>query len=157
MARPVMGSDLVNKLSGTEEAKARLKVILDTVAGQRTIEEACAELDISRSRFFELRDRVLQAAVTDLEPKPPGRPAKAVDVEAVQRRLKELEAEQEHLLLELEIAHVREEIRLVFPQYVVDRDDDEKAKEAQKEAGTSGKKSASTRNQRKRRRRRQQK
>lgn len=156
MARPVMGSDLVNKLSGTEEAKARLKVILDTVAGHRTIEQACTDLGISRSRFFELRDRVLQAAVSDLEPKPPGRPAKKVDVEAVQCRLKELEAEQERLLLDLEIAHVREEVRLVFPQYVVDRDSDEKTQEAGARAVTSKKKTVVTRNQRKRQQRRRQ-
>jgi hypothetical protein len=142
-----MGTDLVNKLSGSEEAKTRLKVILDTVAGNRTIEQACAELGISRSRFFEIRDKVLQAAVSDLEPKPPGRPAKTVDVEALQRRVKEIEAEGERVLTELQIANLREEIRLVFPQYVVDHDDGEK--------GTSEKKTPASRNQRKRQRRRQ--
>jgi hypothetical protein len=149
MARPAMGPDLVHKLSGSEEAKARLKVILETVAGSRTVESACQELGLGRSRFFELRDHVLQAAMADLEPKPRGRPAETPDPEALQQRLQELEAEHEHLLDELEIAHVREEIRLVLPQYVVDRDEP-----AAEPSPTPEKKTPPTRNQRKRQRRR---
>lgn len=150
MARPAMGTDLLNKLSGSEEAKTRLKVILETVAGRMTIEEASTELGISRSRFFELRDQVLQAAMSDLEPKPRGRPVKPVDAEALQRRVQEIEAEGERMLTELRIANLREEIRLVFPQYVVDGDEDDAPATA-----TAEKKTPQSRNQRKRQRRRQ--
>ena len=147
MARPVLGTELVNRLSGSEEAKVRLKVILETVGGSRTIEDACRELDISRSRFFELRERVLQAAVADLELKPRGRPVEKPDPEALKQRLEALEAEHERLFDELQIAHVREEIRLVLPQYVVDGDE----QPAEKKTPQHQK---STRNQRKRQRRR---
>jgi hypothetical protein len=149
MARPAMGPDLVNKLSGSEEAKVRLKVILETVGGSRTIESACQELGIGRSRFFELRDRVLQAAVADLEAKPRGRPAEKPDPEALKQRLEELQAEQEHLFDELQIAHVREEIRLVMPQYVVDWEEGEQPPEKKTPPAQK-----LTRNQRKRQRRR---
>ncbi|MCI0484885.1 MAG: hypothetical protein L0Y78_09925 [candidate division NC10 bacterium] len=146
MARPAMGTDLLNKLSGSEEAKTRLKVILETVAGRMGIEQASTELGISRSRFFELRDQVLQAAMSDLEPKPRGRPVKPADAEALQRRVQEIEAEGERMLTELRIANLREEIRLVFPQYVVDGDE---------ASATAEKKTPQRRNQRKRQRRRQ--
>ena len=69
MARPVKGPELVEKLTGTEEAKERLKTIIKTVSGQLTIAEACQELGVGRSRFFELRD---ERVVLSADYLPPG-------------------------------------------------------------------------------------
>jgi hypothetical protein len=113
--RPVKGPELVEELDGSEAAKRRVKVILETVSGQRTILDACIELGIGKSAFHELRNRVLQAALSDAEPRPVGRPPKeeptAAEVDADR-----LKAENEHLRTELEIAQVREEILLAMPE-----------------------------------------
>jgi len=112
--RPAQGPRLVEHLDGSAVAKERLRVILETIAGTRTLEEACTELDLCRSAFCALRSRVLATALSDLEPRPLGRPP-APEPEATAADLAALQAEQERLLLDLRVAHVREEIRLVFP------------------------------------------
>ena len=44
--RKPLGAQLVDRLEGSEHAKIRLKVILETLAGRQTIPEACDELGI---------------------------------------------------------------------------------------------------------------
>ena len=107
------GPKLVERLDGSAEAKQRLRVILQTVSGELTVEEACAELGIGKTAFNELRARTLRTALADLEPKPVGRPRKEVSPEEAEaNRLRE---ENEQLRTDLEIAHVREEIALAMP------------------------------------------
>jgi len=125
MARPIKGAALVDGLDGSEEAKLRLKVILETVAGKQTIVEACEELGISPSRFHALREQVLQSMVHGLETKAPGRPPKAADPAELEALLEEQRRRNEELLLEQRIANVREEIRMVFPDLVVEDEEDE--------------------------------
>ena len=104
----------MERLEGTEEAKRRLRVILETVSGQRDVADACEELGIGKTAFFELRKRVLQASLEDLEPKPVGRPRQEVPAE--ESEVARLKAENQRLLDDLEIAYVREEIALVMPE-----------------------------------------
>ena len=146
MARPAKGPELVEGLSGSEEARVRLKVILETVSGKRSIEEAQQELGLSSSRFHELREKVLQAAMASLEPQPRGRPKKEPDAEALQVELEQLTQEYKRLLTELKIANVREELRLVMPEVL---------EEEPLEEETLKKKLQQARNRRKRQRRRQ--
>lgn len=73
--RPATGPDLVHRLDGSDEAKHRLQVILETIGGERTIASACEALKIGKSRFHELRTETLARALDSLEPKPVGRPA----------------------------------------------------------------------------------
>ena len=113
--RPVTGPELVADLEGSEAAKRRVKVILETVAGQRTIFEACRELGIGKTAVHELRKRVLQAALSDAEPRPVGRPAKEEPVVAASE-VEKLKTENERLRTDLEIAQVREEILLAMPE-----------------------------------------
>ena len=72
--RPAKGPKLVEGLEGSDEAKKRLEVVLETIAGKIGIDEACETLDIGKTAFHKLRARVLQSALIDLEPKPLGRP-----------------------------------------------------------------------------------
>jgi hypothetical protein len=73
--RPGLGVGHVDRLLGDEESKERLRVILRTTAGELTVEEACARLGIGESRFHEIRQAALQAALLALEVGPPGAPA----------------------------------------------------------------------------------
>ena len=42
--RPPEGPGLVEKQEGSEPAKERLRVILETITGSKTVREACGEL-----------------------------------------------------------------------------------------------------------------
>ena len=112
--RPAQGPKLVENLQGSQEAKKRLRVVLETVAGERDVVSASSKVGMGRTAFFEIRNRALQASLEDLEPKRAGRPPREVTAEQVEiERLKE---ENEKLRTDLEIAQVREEIMLAMPE-----------------------------------------
>ena len=67
--RKPSGPQIVERLEGSPSAKQRLEVILETIAGQLTIPEACAQLSICESRFHDLRNETLQATLNALEPR----------------------------------------------------------------------------------------
>jgi hypothetical protein len=69
-----MGIEQVELLPGSAAAKRRLEVLLANLAGELTVEQACAKLGLHKSRFFELRKQWLQESVQALEPEPSGRP-----------------------------------------------------------------------------------
>src|SRR5215813_2321210 len=81
------GPDYVDQLAGSPTAKARLKVVLQTLAGQLSVQQACAQLTISPQRFHQLRQQVLETALADLEPGVAGRPPRPADPAAEQVRL----------------------------------------------------------------------
>ena len=112
--RPYEGAGLVEKLDDcSEEARQRLKVIFQTLAGVFTVEEACEILKIRRSAFYKLRGQFIENAVRLLEPKTPGRKRKLVTSEqAENQRLRE---ENERLKFELKAQQLREEIGLLMP------------------------------------------
>ena len=62
------GREYVDKLSGSAETKERLKTIFDTMYGEKRLLEACAQLDIGETRFHQLRELALQAALAAIEP-----------------------------------------------------------------------------------------
>jgi Helix-turn-helix domain len=106
------GPEFVDQLAGDATAKERLRVVLETMAGQRRVSEACTQLGISEQRFDELRAAALQAAVAALEPKPPGRKpqsstAEHVELELLRSRVTELEAR-------LKVAAVRTEVAAIL-------------------------------------------
>jgi hypothetical protein len=102
----------VAHLEGSAQAKQRLEVVLRTLAGSLSVQQACAELGLSPSRFGQLRTRLLQAALASLEPRPAGRPqapATPAPVAELQQRVRELERQ-------LHAALVREEVALILPR-----------------------------------------
>jgi len=89
--RKPVGPRLVHHLDGSQRAKQRFEVILQTVAGKITIREACDRLGIEDAMFYRLRAEALQAGLARLEPRPIGRPPRPDSAE--QQRIAELERE----------------------------------------------------------------
>ena len=119
VGRKPLGPGLVQHMNGSERAKQRLQVILETIAGRLTVSEACAQLSLSEAMFHRLRSEVLQAALTELEPQPLGRPPREITED--QQKLAELSQRVAELEAQLELAVVREELAHVLPN-VVHRD-----------------------------------
>lgn len=111
--RPV-GPEAVQRLNGSAQAKQRLQVVLETLAGTRRVQEACDILGIGEVRFNQLRLAVLEAGLAALEPRPAGRPPQT-PAEAEQP-LQELTQRVETLEGELQAARLREEIAVILPQ-----------------------------------------
>jgi hypothetical protein len=112
--RKPTGPNLVEHLEGSDHAKTRLKIILETLAGQRTIPDACEELGIQESMFHRVRSEVLQTALNRLEPRPLGRPPQSQAPH--DRHLTELEEENLRLRIELKAAEVRRELAENLPR-----------------------------------------
>jgi hypothetical protein len=112
--RKPTGAQLVERLEGSEHAKSRLKVILETLSGQRTIPEACEMLGIEESMFHKMRCQVLQTALSRLEPRPLGRPPRVPSTE--DQRIAELEDELVRQRTELRAAQIRQELAEKLPR-----------------------------------------
>jgi Helix-turn-helix domain len=107
------GPDYVDGLEGSQVARHRLKVILQTLKGERRLSEACAELNISPQRFHQLREEALTGALASIEPGSPGRPPNTPTPEA--ERIRALEAELSAKEVELKAAQARAEIATILP------------------------------------------
>jgi len=123
--RPRLGAELVNTLDGSELAKQRLKVVLQTISGELTIPQACERLQLSEARFHELRSACLQTACESIEPKAVGRPAPQPPTEQEQK-IQKLEAQIKELKIDLRAAQIREEMALLMPEVMVQPKDREK-------------------------------
>jgi hypothetical protein len=104
---------LVDHLNGSTQAKARLRALLETLSGQRTVTEVSRALDISPRRFLVVRRRILQGVLDRLEPRPAGRPRRPAA--GPDNSTAALQAEVHRLRLELQAARIREEIALAMP------------------------------------------
>ena len=111
--RPPLGSDIVEHLDADPNTKERLKILLQTIAGELAVPDACQKLDISQARFFELRATMLKGAVESLQPKPVGRPVRQIRPET--ERIQQLEQQNLDLRVHLAAAQLREEIALAMP------------------------------------------
>ena len=129
--RPPKGPTHVDRLNGADDEKRRLKVVLETISGEKTIEQACEELHVSASRFHDLRREALQAALDGLTPGAAGRPKHddpAVDPDHV----KALETENKQLKEELLASYTRTEIALAMPHLLTPKARTEIKKKARK-------------------------
>lgn len=109
VGRKPSGPRIVERLEGSPLAKERLLVILQTIAKELTIDEACEKLGIGETRFHELRTAALQDTLTFLEPRQPGRPPQDAPSEEVQSLVEENTDLREALhrrTIELELAHI---------------------------------------------------
>jgi hypothetical protein len=105
-------------LPGSDLAKERLKVVLETLAGSCRVQEACQRLQISEPRFHQLRLQVLESALGSLEPRSPGRPPKCVT--PAEEQVAQLQEQLTEKEIELRAAQARAEIALVLPHVVQD-------------------------------------
>jgi hypothetical protein len=112
--RKPTGSQLVERLEGSEHAKSRLRVILETLSGQRTIPDACKMLGIQESMFHKMRSQVLQTALGRLEPRPLGRRPHIPSLS--DQRAAELEEEVLGLRAELKATNIRRELAENMPR-----------------------------------------
>jgi hypothetical protein len=112
--RKPTGAQLVEHLDGSKHAKSRLKVILETLSGRRTVPEACEMLGIQESMFHKMRSQVLQTALGRLEPRPLGRPSQLPSPEA--QRIAELEDELVRQRSDLKGAQIRRELAEKLPR-----------------------------------------
>jgi hypothetical protein len=111
--RPV-GPEYAEQLNGSETAKLRAKVILETMAGRCRLKEACQRLGISEQRFHQLREEMMIAAVKALEPGHAGRPAHTRA--PAEEQVVALEQQLQNKEIELRAAKAREEIALIMPE-----------------------------------------
>jgi hypothetical protein len=118
--RTPLGPALVEHLEGSQRAKQRLEVILATIAGQLTIDQACQRLGIKPAMFHRLRTEVLEAGLARLEPRPIGRPPQSTTAE--EQKCEELQLQVDQLQDELKIAQVREDIARLTP-HLFQKDD----------------------------------
>jgi hypothetical protein len=111
--RPV-GPEYAEQLEGSDTAKLRAKVILETIAGTCRLKEACQRLGISEQRFHQLREEMMVAAVKALEPGHAGRPAHTPT--PAEEQVSALEQQLQDKEIELRAAKAREEIALILPE-----------------------------------------
>ena len=111
--RPSEGLGHVDRLEGPEALKRRLRVILETLTGEKTVVDACRELQLGEARFHELRREALQSALEGLAPRPAGRPRVEEAVDPSQ--LTELRDQVRELQTQLEVERVRTEIAMTTP------------------------------------------
>src|SRR6185369_11696428 len=107
------GPEYVEQLHGSANARQRLRVVLETLAGRLRVQEACAQLGIGEVRFHELRRTVLEAALAAVEPRPAGRPPRAAATGAAEAQ--GLSQRLDELSIELQAARIGEEIALILP------------------------------------------
>ncbi len=84
-------------------------MILANLAGEINVADACADLGIEESWFFDLKHQSLDRWVKTLEPGSPGRPPSAEQTPE-QQQIADLEAKVECLELELKAAQLRAEL-----------------------------------------------
>jgi hypothetical protein len=114
--KPASGR-LIERLDGSARAKSRLAVVLEVLMGQQTVAEGAFALAVSERRFHGLRNQLLQAALSSLEPRPAGRPSQQpVDAGG---QVAALHAQVRDLRLDLRAAQIREEIALAMPHLLV--------------------------------------
>jgi hypothetical protein len=100
---------LVESIEASPQARERAKVILLTLAQKWSVQAGCRSLRVGRTRFQDLRQRLLGAAVAALEERAAGRPRSRVaqtcrHLSTLRRRLAELEQELRRTQAELDIA-----------------------------------------------------
>jgi hypothetical protein len=116
--RKPVGTGHVERLLGSESAKQRLTVFLETLEGEITVPEGCARLGICEARFHALRGAWLQQAVELLEPRRLGRPPQAATASELLARVQALEVQNAALRQQLATADVRRELAEVLPHVV---------------------------------------
>ena len=117
LGRKPQGAGLVTPLPGSEHAKHRLTLFLQTLAGQCSVEEACSQLGIGQSRFFAQRAAWLEQSLALLEPRSAGRPPKP-PLPTDEREVQVLREQVRQLETRLAVAEVRSELACVLPRVV---------------------------------------
>ncbi len=111
--RKPSGPEYVDRLGASAKATKWARVVLETLSGRLSVQDACRRLGIGEAFFNRLRLRFLTGGVPGMEDRPAGRRPRTVSAEA--ERIRALEAELSQTRLELQAAQLREEIALTMP------------------------------------------
>jgi hypothetical protein len=100
---------LLDATRASPEARERTRVMLMTLSGLWSVRDGCERLEIRRTRFQDLRRRMIEGAVQAVERGPIGRPPRRPQVacrelQELRRRVVELEHELRRTQTELDIA-----------------------------------------------------
>ena len=112
--RKTAGPELVDRLPGDAGELQRLKTILETLAGQLSVQQAAARLGLSPQRIHTLRQQALQGARAALAPRRQGRPRQTTSAE--QERIDELQQELAHVQRQLAACPLVEELVECLPR-----------------------------------------
>lgn len=114
IGRPPLGSKIVESLEASDEARERLRAVLDSVDGT-PIAELCARLGVERAYFNRLRTDALQAAADRLEARTPGPKPKQPERDERDQELELLRTRVRELELQLEATRLRAELGITLP------------------------------------------
>lgn len=111
MGRPNKGVAHLQGLPGTQASKLRGMAIWRTMNGELSVTEACEQIGVGPTQFANLREEALLGYLGALQPKPVGRPRLVPlevqeQLDALQRRVAELEHENHLLKVQAEVAAV---------------------------------------------------
>ena len=100
---------LVDGTRASRDARERTKVILLTLARESSVQTGYERLGMGRTRFQDLRRRMIEGAVQALEERPAGRPRRrrerdGSELQELRGRLVELEQELLRTRAELDVA-----------------------------------------------------
>jgi hypothetical protein len=112
-----MGEKLLETVSGSEVAKSRVTLMLETMAGKKTVNEACQELGIGEARFHEMRKELLEGLVGLAEPKPIGRPRQ--ETAPSSEYVAKLENENWEMKRRFNVELVRMQLAAVIPEVLL--------------------------------------
>jgi hypothetical protein len=103
--RKPQGWKLIDELPGRSDDKRKMKIFLQTLTGTCTVEDACRQLELRPSWFFDVRKRWLQDSFNAVAARPLGRPPRTPP--EVRARLVELEQQVRDLQRQLAAAELR--------------------------------------------------
>ena len=100
---------LVDGTRASQDARERTKVMLFTLSRHWSVRDGYERLGVGRTRFQDLRRRMIEGAVRALEREPSGRPRRRAkgacrELQELRRRVVELEHELLRTQAELDIA-----------------------------------------------------
>jgi len=114
IGRPILGAGLVDRLQGSDRAKLIVRTLLETISGQRTIDEAATILECNGAYIHALRERLLTATIAAAEPRPHGPVPKPAPDEGTRDAIDTAEARARDAEVALELERCRSELALVF-------------------------------------------
>lgn len=116
MARTPNVRRLIEGREGSELAKQRLALFIETLSGKCSVQDACAKLGVNEAAFHARRSKWLGEVLELLEPrkggpKPRERTVSRTEVAELAEKIVDLERE-------LKASQVREELAVVMPAVV---------------------------------------
>lgn len=112
--RHAMGPEIAEQVADSPFEAYRLRLILESITGQKRVQDVSAEMGVCSQMFERLRARAMRAAARSLRLGHAGRPRK--DESAVDVRIAELEREKAALLAENRALRVRAEVAEGLPR-----------------------------------------